>query len=106
MANLFRWLRVKLEFVAYGCRPLGKLRGALNGLDVLKRMHGFRSHPGNPPLAGIRNGCFSGGNVADATICKVIAEVRRAAARIPVQEYARPTMVMHGFGRAWRQRHL
>ena len=70
--------------------------------DHLDGMHTFRGHPmATIPRAGVDRLSLAG-NIANSTVGGMVAKVRCLAPCIVAQKYTRPTVGVHGFGRASR----
>jgi hypothetical protein len=93
---------VAFDFDAEAGRGVRRRDGAFGLVDDFDGVHGLGLHPVDAPGAGMRWG-VGGRNVADGAVGAMVANVRRAAAGIPIQKKTWPVMVMHGNGGAGRR---
>ncbi len=97
-------LRMTLDFDAKAGRAVGNSGRSLGHCHDFDGVHRFGLHPMDAPLSWM-NRRFSSGLVHDAAVAvaAVITNVRCAAAGVPIEEKARPAVVMHRGGRAGRR---
>src|SRR5215469_2607530 len=73
---------------------IGSSSGILHDFDCVHRLG---LHPLNAPHSRV-NRLAMARLIADGSVSAVIANMRRAASRVPVQEEARPAVMMHWLG--------
>lgn len=90
------------NFNAKKRRAVGKIGCSFGRLDNLNGVHRFRIHPLNAPSAGM-NWRFLARSVTNGAIRAMIANMRRSAAPIPIQEKTGPSVMMHWLSLAGRR---